>query len=274
MQANGLAGCTVVVTRPAEQSVSLLARLTRDNVNAVSFPAIDIRPLSAQLLADSTRTAISQCDLAIFISRNAVIHGLPAIEGAGGLPAKAQIASVGRGTAAELDKHGIQVDLLPALAANSEALLDELANTDMAGKHVLVIRGKGGRELLADTLRSRGASVEYLECYQRCLPDSDPATLTRLWEHDGIDAIIVTSADGLKNLYQLVSLHDRDKLSATPLYVVSAAMVALCTDLGYKLKPVLMNSPTDDDVMAALLANCTAGHRAEKANEEGHTNGQ
>jgi uroporphyrinogen-III synthase len=199
---NDLAGCTIVVTRPVAQASSLMARLHSAGARAVHFPVIDIQALPEQAKSERVSTDVAHCDIAVFISRNAVIHGLPAIQQAGGLPDTAHIACVGKGTADELGKQGIQVDLLPASAANSEALLDELSDTDMAGKRVLIIRGKGGRELLADTLKSRGASVHYLECYQRCLPDSDPDILTRLWENNGIDAIVVTSSDGLKNLYK------------------------------------------------------------------------
>jgi len=260
MQGNELAGCTIVVTRPAAQARSLMARLNDASATAVQFPVLDIQPLSEQTLSNTDRTNIALCDIAVFISRNAVIHGLPVIEQAGGLPAAARIASVGRGTADELGKRGIQVDLLPSSAANSEALLDEMASIDIAGKHVIIIRGTGGRELLADTLRSRGANVHYLECYRRCLPDSDSGILTRLWEHAGIDAIVVTSTDGLKNLHELVLPADRDRLLATRLYVVSTSMVELCADLGYNLTPVLSKSPIDDDVMAALLAHCSKSH--------------
>jgi len=262
-----LSGCTIVVTRPAAQARTLLARLSRAGASVIPFPVLAIEALPpASVIGDEERARIDRCGLAIFISRNAVIHGLPLIEQAGGLPDAARIACVGRGTAEELRVHGARVDLLPSTGANSEALLAELAAVDVAGMDILVIRGVGGRELLADTLRSRGAHVHYLEVYRRALPDSDPDILSRAWQDIGIDAIVVTSLDGLRNLHRLVSDADREQLKNTKLFVVSPAMVELCADLGYKLKPVLVKSPADDDIVTGLLENCAGRHHDEQDN--------
>jgi uroporphyrinogen-III synthase len=263
MAARDLTGCTVVVTRPSGQAESLLKRLASAGANPIPFPVIAIQALPVHTPDAQTRQQVAGCDLAIFISRNAVRHGLPVIEQAGGLAPGVRVAAVGKGTAEELDRHGVHVDLLPSRGASSEALLAVLADDTISGKQVLIVRGVGGRELLADTLKSRGACVDYLECYQRVLPDTDAHILPRLHGEGQVDAIVVTSLEGLRNLERLVPDTEKSTLRSVRLYVVSAAMVDLCADLGYKLKPVLMDSPSDDDIMTALQMHCRDEYRPE-----------
>ena len=80
--------------------------------------------------------------------------------------------SVGAATAQILADHGLDVSY-PAAGDDSEALLElpqlreAIARPDA---RVLIMRGEGGRELLAERLREQGASVDYLELYRRCLP--------------------------------------------------------------------------------------------------------
>jgi uroporphyrinogen-III synthase len=56
---------------------------------------------------------------------------------------------------------------------------------DAQGKRVIIFRGEGGRELLGETLKQRGAAVEYVSCYRRARPQLDPAPLLKLWEKAG-----------------------------------------------------------------------------------------
>lgn len=78
---------------------------------------------------------------------------------------------------------------------NSDTLLKLPELKDVHGQRWLLIRGRGGRELVADTLRARGASVTYLEVYERI-----PVTLSEQqfeqWQQQ-INGIVVTSAEQL-----------------------------------------------------------------------------
>lgn len=255
MPDDSLAGCTVLVTRPRDRADGLIRRLTDAGARVEHFPTIEITPPEFPLSADSVRSQLEQCDIAIFISRNAAIYGLPLVRASGGWPDGIRIAAVGSGTASELASLGSRVDFVPGTGASSEALLDALASEEVDGRNIVIFRGNGGRELLAESLRSRGAQVTYLECYRRSLPDIDAQVLSELWAGDGIDAVIAASSEGLNNLNKLVKELDKPRLQVTQVYVVSRAMVELCGDLGYN-KVVLMDSPRDDDVLAALKKHC------------------
>jgi uroporphyrinogen-III synthase len=59
---------------------------------------------------------------------------------------------------------------------DSEALWALLApRWAWAGRAVLVVRGEGGRDWLADTLRQHGAQVHFVEAYRRTAPVPDAA---------------------------------------------------------------------------------------------------
>jgi uroporphyrinogen-III synthase len=210
-----LSGLGVLVTRPAGQAEGLLARLRELGADPVLFPTLEILPPAdpgplAQRLAD-----LAACDLAIFVSPSAVQYGLAGIPS---WPAGLRAAGVGQGTAAALRAAGIQPVLAPREGADSEHLLALPELADMAGRHVLIFRGEGGRELLADTLAARGAMVDYAECYRRCLPVADPAPLLATWRHGGIRAVTVLSSQGLDNLFTLLGTAGAGLVRATPLF--------------------------------------------------------
>jgi uroporphyrinogen-III synthase len=51
----------------------------------------------------------------------------------------------------------------------------QLQRGDWHGAPVLIVRGDGGREWLADTLREQGAQVALLAAYRRSAPELDAA---------------------------------------------------------------------------------------------------
>jgi uroporphyrinogen-III synthase len=90
-----------------------------------------------------------------------------------GYPAcRHQVFAVGPGTARALQAHGLDSIITPD-GQDSEALLALPQLADVAGKRVVIVRGVGGRALLADTLRARGAQVDFMECYRRMRPRAD-----------------------------------------------------------------------------------------------------
>jgi uroporphyrinogen-III synthase len=102
----------------------------------------------------------------------------------------------------------------------------------VAGKRVLIVRGVGGRELLADTLRARGATVHYLEAYRRLRPQADAAPLLAQWQDGGIDAVTAASTETLHNLAALLGDAGRPLLLRTPLFVPHEKIAAAARQFG------------------------------------------
>ena len=117
---------------------------------------------------------------------------------------------------------------------------------DMAGKRVLIVRGQTGRELLAETLAARGATIHYLEVYRRCLPAYD---VERIAEAMQVDWVLVTSVAGLENLCQIVN---NDAIKLKMLLVVSKRIEQVAKELGFQ-HVVVTNDVNDDAVINRIV---------------------
>lgn len=192
-----LAGKRILVTRPAEQATKLAALIQQAGGEPVVFPAIEIvEPTNTQALA-ARIGALHQFDFAIFISPTAISRAFLHITD---WPPELHAAAIGQGSANTLRQTGIPHVIVPAHGSDSEALLALPTMQQVSGKRIIIFRGEGGRELLANTLRQRGAQVEYAECYRRVKPQTDITPL--LQQH--FDAVVITSREGLQNLHDML----------------------------------------------------------------------
>ena len=193
MESKPLQGRGIVITRPAGQAERLASLVEAAGGRAIRFPAIEIEPLAGVALPPG------DFDLVIFVSPTAVQCAAGRMKDAG-----VRVAATGSGTRRELEALGFRDVLAPQEGADSEALLALPGLQDVAGKRILIVRGEGGRELLAETLGARGARTEYLECYRRVLPRADIAPLISAWDRGEVDAVTASSSEGLDNLVALL----------------------------------------------------------------------
>src|SRR5262245_1512255 len=145
-----LSGRGILVTRPAGQAQRLATLIEAAGGRPILFPAIEIEPLERAL------PPLEEFDLVVFVSPTAV-----QCAGARAKGSSVQVAAVGSGTRRELEAQGFTDVVAPGEGGDSEALLALAELQELEGRRILIIRGEGGRELLADTLASRGAEVEY-----------------------------------------------------------------------------------------------------------------
>jgi uroporphyrinogen-III synthase len=244
----------VLVTRPRDQAEALARLIEARGGEAIRFPVIEIaEPRDTRaLLAVIDR--LKDFALAIFISPNAVNRAMNLILARGGLPEAMRVACVGRGSARELKHFGIDNTIVPPGRFDSEALLELPELQQVAGKRIVIFRGDGGRELLGDTLRARGAGIEYAECYRRVRPNTDTTPLLRRWTRGEIDLVSVTSVDGLRNLFDMVGKAGQQWLIRTPIVVVSERMAQVCRELGFKTEPRVTATASDEAILKAVQA--------------------
>jgi uroporphyrinogen-III synthase len=247
---NALAGRGIVITRPAEQALRLGELVRAAAGHPIFFPTLEIvEPRDTERL-DRLIDELERFDWAIFVSPTAASKGLARIRARRALPAGLRVAAMGPGTARELHRLGVEEVLTPERGSDSEALLrrDELA--DMRNRAVVIFRGFGGRELLARALTERGAIVEYAQCYRRVRPEGGAEVLLRAWERGEVDAIIVTSQEGLGNLQVMVGESGRRRLNETPLFVPHVRIARTARTLG--IAHVIVAEAGDEGMVSAL----------------------
>ncbi|MBD3669903.1 MAG: uroporphyrinogen-III synthase [Gammaproteobacteria bacterium] len=250
-----LAGVHVVVTRPAGQHERLCQLIEASGGVSIHYPVLEIQDAADQARLAQQIARLDEFDLAIFISPNAVQRAMNRINAHGGLPPKLKTATVGRGSGRELARIlGREPDIVPAKRFNSEALLELPPMQEVAGQRVIIFRGDGGREHLANTLRERGAKVEYAEVYRRGRPDIDKAPLMHAWARGEVDIIVVTSGEGLRNLFDMVGQLGRQWLRKTPILVINERLVELARELGAESAPVIADEASDEGIVAAIEA--------------------
>jgi uroporphyrinogen-III synthase len=161
------------------------------------------------------------------------------------------VATLGKASEEALARHGIAHVISPPLRFDSEALLELPELQQVAGKRIVIFRGDGGRDLLGDTLRARGAIVEFVACYRRQRPSIDPAPLLRLWEAGRLDAVTLTSSEGLRNFCEMVGPLGRAWLRRTPTVVSHQRIAEQAQALG--LQQVIAAAPGDQGLIDALV---------------------
>lgn len=239
------------MTRPAGQATHLAAALVEQGATPVLFPVLSIEPVADSTPILDAAIRLDQYDWAVFVSPNAVEQALGVILPRRSWPATLRVATVGRSSEAALAQRGIREVVAPQTRFDSETLLSLPEFSAVAGQRVIIFRGDGGRDLFGDTLKARGASVDYVTCYRRGKPDLDPAPLLKLWQEGRLDAMTVTSSEGLRNLYEMVGKLGQGWLKHTPTFVPHARIAEQAQALG--LQNVVTTGPADAGLLEGLL---------------------
>jgi uroporphyrinogen-III synthase len=173
----------VLVTRPAAQATPWVRSLAAHGIDAVALPLIDIAPPADEAAVAAAWRTLAAQRLVVFVSPNAAQAFFDRQPADAAWPAATRAASVGPGTTDVLRERGVPMVVEPARDSaqfDSEALWHCLRDEHWAGAQVLVVRGDGGREWLADTLRGCGAQVAFVAAYRRAAPRFEGEALRRL----------------------------------------------------------------------------------------------
>lgn len=248
-----LSGLTVLLTRPQAQSLSLANAIREHGGSVCELPLIDIEPVTEKEEKERIKARIldlDQYDAAIFISTNAARLAMQWIdEYWPQLPAGLEAYAVGPGTAKMLEAFTWPV-YCSDKGVTSEDLLALPGLKQVAGRRILLCRGVGGRELIAESLRERGARVDYLELYRRHTPDYSRDLLAERIREDNINVVVVTSAQILDVL--LHSLHNNPAAMQTvPVIVPSERVRQRALDAG--LSRVINAGGADDETVLQSL---------------------
>jgi uroporphyrinogen-III synthase len=224
-----LRGLRVLNTRPHQQGQSLTANIRQLGGHAIDLPAlvIEATPIASQTPMPNLTTV----NHAIFISPNAVKYFFSTHKQQ--WPKTITVTAQGHATAMALSKQGIIVHLVPDIA-DSEHLLQQTALQNVKNQSILLIKGTDGRQLIEETLQTRGALVTTLAVYCTRLPVVNPKYIERIWQEDAVDIILFTSQQAMRNLFILFADAGRDFLCHKPCLVISQRLAVEASRLGIK----------------------------------------
>lgn len=256
-----LTGLNVLLTRPQLQSASLVKAIKGKGGRVCEVPLIQIEAVTDAEACEVIKNRILSLDqyhAAIFISTNAARLGLEWIDAWWPqVPAGLSAYAVGPGTA-----RALQVLDWPVFCSDkgvtSEDLLALPGLQDIDGQRIALFRGVGGRELIAETLRERGATVDYIELYHRRTPDYGSDMLLRLIRQEHINAIVVTSAQILDVLLHFLQ-NEPTVITSIPVLVPSERIRQYALDAG--LVRVINAGGADDETLLQVLATIASPSR-------------
>ncbi len=260
MQTEFLKGIRVLVTRPEHQASTFCQLVKKQGGSPVCLPVIEIKPIALSSQMQCLVDGATKVDYAIFISPNAVEHGLAALLAHGRIPDTLKLVTIGKASAQKMQQIlGRAPDIYPVEQYNSEALLalDSLQSDIISNKKIIIFRGCGGRELLATCLRERGAEVDYVEAYQRIQPEVDDSQLDLIWGQLPLngkpDIITVTSSEGLRNLLAIVKPQYLDILLQTPLVVVTEKVRISARASGFNNVIIVASKASNEAILDSVL---------------------
>jgi len=160
----------------------------------------------------------------------------------------------GAGTAAALQREGIDLVHFPARAAGAEALLDDPLLRELAGARVGLLTAPGGRDALLDGLRSRGAQLCVACVYERKAQRPPAARLRALADLPARSALLLSSGEALAALWQSLDEPGRAALRGRSCVASSQRLAKQARELGFKA-PVLAQDARPEHLLAALAAH-------------------
>ena len=277
---------TAVLTRPAGQSAQLAAALEREGIAAFDFPLIEIAAAEDDGPLRAALAALERYALVIFVSPNAIDRAFDAAPGLN-WPASAPIGVVGPGSVAALARRGVaepthQV-IAPAGAQGSDdgngngngngngesnarfdsealfaALSERLGIESLRDRAVLIVRGDGGREWLADRLREAGAHIEAVCAYRRVVPTPSAQAWARVRAllQGAPHAWLLTSSEAVRNLDALaraeLTAAEHQALLRAPVVAPHPRIAETARAAGFDT--ITASGPGDARILGALRA--------------------
>ena len=204
----------IAITRPSGKGEQLKAQLKQHQIAYLHTPVLSLTSitLDAQQLA-----LLDNADVIIFISQDAVQS---LAEQYPTLPAHAKLFAVGEQTAQAIETHFSRKADFPE-QQDSEGLLALKALQDLDAKQCVLVKGKGGRTLIATTCKSRGAILNQCVVYERAAIEETADSWLDHWREQQITAIVLSSNAAIDAVFNTQSEQHLDWLKQRDFYLVS-----------------------------------------------------
>ena len=232
-----LSGKRIVITRPRKQAGELTRRLTELGAEVIEFPTISIEPPADCEPMDRAIAQLQQYDWLFFTSVNGVESFFNRLRHFGNDSKDIEhlkVVAIGPETARRLQAEGVHVYLIPA-KYQAEGILEELNAAEIRGRRILMPRAAKAREILPQTLRQWGASVDVVHAYETVLPQAGEFGLRELFKKK-IEVITFTSSSTVENFLRLLKGEDPNQiLQAVIVACIGPITAGTATDRGLRV---------------------------------------
>ncbi len=242
-----------MVTRPAHLADGLCKLIEAAGATAIRFPTVRIVASADTPQVVSLFKELDRFCALIFISRNAALCACKLLRRIGVALPQENVIAIGAKTARQLRQEGIPCKAPSQAAPSAEALIESGLLERIRDCEALIVRGQGGKESLAEHLRAQGARVTYAQVYRREKPR---AVLSFDDAMSPPDVVLASSAESLRNLYQMTEDASRPRLLEVRVVVCSQSMVTVHEQIGFHKAPVIAASALDEDMWRATLRWC------------------
>lgn len=251
---------SVLITRPAGRADHLLAGLEQLSIPHAYQPLITTQQVSVKA---REQQLLKDADLVIAVS----IAAVTCLETQMDLmQLQMPLFAVGRSTAAALQRACGRIVYAPA-DQRSEGLLAMPELLDVTGKHVVIVRGNAGRELIKQGLVARGARVSYVQSYKRVPLPLDGQRLSDQWRQQQIQCIVVTSNEILSLLFQSLPETAHEWLRQRFWVLISPRMQETAISFGIAPTQIMQADSANDQ--ALLDAICQLRRKFHERTESG-----
>jgi uroporphyrinogen-III synthase len=221
-----LAGKTVLVTRPKEQSESLLLQIKKEGGNPLSFPVIAIKGKNLSL-DEPLLQELSSFDWIIFTSKNGVEHFFRILNENGLTLNDLKFAAVGDKTAKVLSEHGAESMIVPDQYDASE-LVKMLKQKVRSGERILFPKGNLAPTFIKEQLKGL-AEVEELVVYETVPEENVEWKLT-----EEADCIFFLSPSAVSFMTNACSYPHKSALYHIPAFCIGPTTQKAALEKGFQ----------------------------------------
>lgn len=239
---------SILITRPSPAGEQLVQQLVQMGLSASHFPLLDFVAGRGLATLPALLCQLREGDLLFALSQQVVNFAHQPLRL---LPRHVLAFAPGRGSALALQHASGLTVSYPEQSGDSERLLALPALQQVVNKQALILRGNGGRELIANTLTARGARVRCCECYQRRYLAWQGEQQANYWQQQSVNTLVVTSGDMLHQLFHHVPVARRGWLLACRLVVVSNRLARLGRMWGWQ--EIIIADNADNDALLRIL---------------------
>jgi uroporphyrinogen-III synthase len=248
---NSLAGCTIVITRPAGTASSLARRVRTLGGTPLLLPGLSLHAVSDRDTARAQWQQAHNDDVLIFTSPAAVRYAMKLAP----LATHATVIATGQGTSRALRQLGIEAQV-PTTRQDSEGVLALSALQSLQGRRVALITAPDGRGILQEQLAKRGAVLREVHVYTRGVPRLNRRHVDAVMHLPKRACVLFSSAEAMRHLLTFLPVAARDRLRGA-VAIASSERIAELARLDGFSRVETADSAHSDDLLATACKVCS-----------------